>query len=435
MSRQLFGTDGIRGVAGQYPLDNKGCVQIGRAIGVYFAKPGETIVVGYDPRESSPQIADDVTSGLNSVDVNVVLVGVIPTPGLAYVTKNGDFVAGVMITASHNPYSDNGIKVFSKDGSKLPDDVQEKLNDLIETNIKLKSQGTKQINESLVELYVDFLTRTANGKSLNGLKIALDCANGATSYVADRVFSKLGAEISVVSNIPNGTNINVACGATDTRMLQKVVTDNALDGGLAFDGDGDRIIMVDGQGRQLDGDNIMYILSLSNSFTGVVATIMSNLGFENALKSHGIDLRKTSVGDRYVLEGLEQSGYYLGGEQSGHIILTEFAGTGDGMLAGIHTLVSVLKSGKSLSDWRDELKLLPQVLINIPLSDKSLLDKTIIKEYIATQTADLGDSGRLLVRPSGTEPKARVMVESNDAEMRANIIADKLQELIKEISN
>ncbi len=432
MSRRLFGTDGIRGVASEYPLDNAGCVQIGKAIGKYFAKPGESIVVGYDPRESSPRIAEHVVVGINSIGVDVVIVGVIPTPGLAYLTKCGNFSAGVMITASHNPYTDNGIKVFGPNGDKLPDDTEEALNTLIESNIDAHESGNSTTNDSLIKTYENFLVESADGYSLSGLNLALDCANGATSGVAGRVFKKLGASVTSISDAPNGTNINVDCGATDTNALQKLVVDKQFTVGLAFDGDGDRLMVVDGMGRQLDGDNVMYILSVSNSLSGVVATIMSNLGFENSLKNKGIELLKTSVGDRYVLEGLEKTGYKLGGEQSGHIILTDFAGTGDGMLAGIHTLIAILKSNKSVEEWRDELKLLPQALVNIPLADKSLLDLPEIKEYILSQTSDLGDSGRLLIRPSGTEPKARVMVESADAESRAKIIAEKISELLKE---
>lgn len=435
MSRQLFGTDGIRGVASEYPLDNAGCVQIGKAIGVYFGKPDMPIVVGYDPRESSPRICEDVSEGLISVGVDVVIVGIIPTPGLAYITKTGNYSAGVMITASHNAYTDNGIKVFGPQGDKLPDDTEEKLNSLIESTIETKNSGKKTTDEQLIKSYEDFLCESAKGQKLENLNIALDCANGATSGIASRIFTRLGANVTSISDSPNGTNINVSCGATNTNALQKLVVDNNLTAGLAFDGDGDRLMVVDNTGRQLDGDNVMYILSMANSFSGVVATVMSNLGFENALKAHGIELQKTSVGDRYVLEGLEETGYSLGGEQSGHIILTEFASTGDGMLAGIHTLLAVLKSGKTLSEWRDELKLLPQVMVNITLTDKSLLNNPRLKEYIELQTSDLGDSGRLIIRPSGTEPLLRVMVESDDAESRAKIIADKLQGLILEVSS
>lgn len=435
MSRQLFGTDGIRGVASEYPLDDAGCLQIGKAVGMYFGKPGMPIIVGYDPRESSHRICENVSNGLIAVGVDVVIAGVIPTPGLAHLTKTGNFSAGIMITASHNPYTDNGIKVFGSNGDKLSDDTEEKLNSLIESTIETKNSGNKTTDEQIIKIYEDFLCESAKGLTLQGLNIALDCANGATSGIASRVFTRLGANVTTLSDKPNGTNINVDCGATNTKALQKQVVENNLSAGLAFDGDGDRLMLVDDMGRQLDGDNIMYVLSLANSFTGVVATVMSNLGFDNALKAHGIDLLKTSVGDRYVLEGLQQTGYPLGGEQSGHIILTEFAGTGDGMLAGIHTLLAVLKSGKTLSEWRDELKLLPQNTVNIPLSDKQLLENPKVKDYITAQTSDLGELGRLLIRPSGTEPLLRIMVESEDAVSRAKIISDELEQLIMEISN
>lgn len=432
MIDKLFGTDGIRGVAGLYPLDKSGCIQIGKAIGVYFAKPGDKILIGCDPRQSSDEIVQNVTSGLVAVGVDVISVGVLPTPALAYLTKNSDAVAGVMITASHNPYTDNGIKVFTSSGGKLLDETEEKLNDLINGEIKNKDAGNPSVDISLVTKYEDYLVETMAGARLEGLNIALDSANGATSGVAKRVFERLKANVTTLFDDPDGININDHCGATDTNALQNAVIVHKLDCGAAFDGDGDRLIIVDNKGRQMDGDYIMYILSSTEKHTGVVATIMSNMGLEIALKKQNISLQRTIVGDRYVLEGLENTGYTLGGEQSGHIILPELSTTGDGLLAAIQTLRYVLKSGKKLSEWRDNLELLPQSLVNIPLQNKSLLEREDIKKYIADQTLELENAGRVLVRPSGTEPKARVMVESPDAEVRAKNIAETLTKLLGE---
>ena len=430
MADKLFGTDGIRGVAGQYPLDSSGCIQIGKAIGAYFAKSGDKIFIGYDPRQSSEEIVKNVVDGLVAVGVNVVNVGVLPTPALAYLTKNSDAVAGVMITASHNPYTDNGIKVFTADGGKLPDETEDNLNNLINSEIQNRQTGLASSDASLLLNYEDYLVASMNGDNLEGLKIALDSANGATSGVALRVFERLEANVTAIFDMPDGININDHCGATDTNRLQSVVIDKNLDCGAAFDGDGDRLIMVDSNGRQMDGDYIMYILANSGNHKGVVATIMSNMGLEIALKDKNIILHRTIVGDRYVLEGLDKTGCNLGGEQSGHIILPELSTTGDGLLAAIQTLRYVLKSQKSLNHWRDELKLLPQFLVNIPLTDKTLLEREDIKEYISKQSIELQNSGRVLIRPSGTEPKARVMVESPDAEERAKNIAETLTKLM-----
>lgn len=431
MTGQLFGTDGIRGAAGVYPLDDAGAQQIGKAIGAYFAKPGERILVGQDPRQSSPQLVASVVAGLRAMGSHVDLLGVLPTPGLAYLTKREDAAAGVMITASHNPYTDNGIKVFSADGRKLTDDTQAKLNKVIGDTLAGRPGGQTADRSDLIAGYVDFLVSTAQGVRFDGLSLAVDCANGATSTIAAKVFESLGAAVTSLFDKPDGVNINAGCGATDTRVLQKTVADQRLMAGAAFDGDGDRLMMADANGRQLNGDHIMYILAVAGGLGGVTATIMSNMGLDAALKSHGITLKRTAVGDRYVLEGLEETGYALGGEQGGHVILPAYALSGDGLLAAVQVLKCVKTTGKSLAQWFDELKLLPQELINIPLADKTLLEKPAVRDYIAAQTAELGTSGRLNVRPSGTEPKARVMVESSDAAARARTIADQLTKLFE----
>lgn len=437
MSRALFGTDGIRGPTGVWPLDAAGARQIGKAVGAYFTQPGELVLVGADPRESSPMLVAAVIEGLVVMGVRIENVGVLPTPGLAYLTKQRQAAVGVMITASHNPYTDNGIKVFARGGEKLTDEVESSLNGLIDSNIPERKRGEVIANEAAVKAYEAFLVDCAGGASFDGLNIALDAANGATSGVAQRAFEVLGAQVVTLFDQPNGTNINVACGATDTAALQQVVREQGLDAGAAFDGDGDRVVLVDGQGRALTGDHVLYILAVTSQQPGVVATLMSNVGLVKRLQDHGIKTQRTAVGDRYVLEGLAETGWSLGGEQSGHIILGDLVNTGDGLVTAIVTLARVRASGKTLAEWYDDLPLLPQALVNIPVADQELLQRPEVSDFITLQTAKLGDTGRLNIRPSGTEPKARVMVEAPDAETLAADIAGQLSALLtklKEIS-
>jgi phosphoglucosamine mutase len=432
MSRELFGTDGVRGLAGEYPLDADGARRIGMAVGFNFAETGQKIVVGWDTRESSRTIVDNLTAGLNSVGVDVVLAGVLPTPGLSYLAREtAEFVAGIMVTASHNPYQYNGIKVFDDNGDKLPDETEAVLNSLIKDGVAERGQGGVSSDDKLIRQYEDFLVGTAADLDLRGLRVAVDSANGAASGIAQRVFERLGAAVSVLFDQPDGRNINAGCGATDIAALQKTVTDNQLDLGVALDGDADRLMMVDSLGREVKGDYILYILAVVRQADGVVATVMSNLGFEKALAAKDIKLLRTDVGDRYVLQGLKQTGYKLGGEQSGHIIFPLVLATGDGLLAAVQTLRAVSTSGKSLAQWCDEVELLPQALVNIDLDDKLKLDRTEVKQYIEAKDAELAAMpGRLLIRPSGTEPLARVMVEAPGAQAVAEAIASELKELI-----
>lgn len=434
MNRQLFGTDGVRGLAGEYPLDDKGSTQIGRAVAKLFAKPGQLVVIGCDTRESSAQLVSNVAAGLNASGVNAVLAGVISTPGLAYLTREHDeFVAGIMITASHNPYQYNGIKVFSSSGEKLSDDIEAKLNSLIESELEAADEvGSQSEATELLAQYEDFLVNSLSDVSLADFSIAIDSANGSTSSYAARVFERLGAKVTALSNQPDGRNINADCGATHPSDLAQAVTRHKLDLGLALDGDADRLIMVDEQGREVRGDHIMYILAVDQELEGVVATVMSNVGFEQALKDKGIDLIRAKVGDRYVLEELENTGYKLGGEDSGHIVLPDILKTGDGILAAIQTLGAVKNSGKSLAAWRDEIQLLPQALVNIDLPDKALLSHRAVDSYIQDQNRQMAGKGRLLIRPSGTEPLARVMVEADNAQLVANRIAAELKELLNQ---
>lgn len=430
MSRDLFGTDGVRGLAGTYPLDNEGARRIGMAVAAHFAQPGERIVIGCDPRESSDEIVQAVAEGLSAAGAEAVVIGVIPTPGLAYITReHADLVAGVMVTASHNPYQYNGIKVFDGHGDKLPDDTEAALNRLITGGVE-ERQGGGVSQESPLAEYEDFLVSSAEGFRLEGLRIAVDTANGAASGTGQRVFERLGAHVTALSDRPDGQNINYRCGATDTAALRQSAQEQKLDVGIAVDGDADRLMLVDGQGRELTGDHIMYIVAVAGGLKGVVATSMTNLGVEQALETHGIKLERVAVGDRYVLEGLQRTGFTLGGEQSGHIIFPELLATGDALLAAVQTLKITAESGKSLAQWRDEVTILPQAIVNVPLDDKSRLEQPEVQACIAAAAERLAGRGRLIVRPSGTEPLLRVMVEAAGAESLAQSIADELKELV-----
>lgn len=441
MSRELFGTDGVRALAGQYPLDDAGATAIGRAVGTQFATPGQQIVIACDTRESSTHLVEVVSKGLQQVGVNVVFIGVIPTPGLAYITaQHPEFVAGVMITASHNPYEYNGIKVFSPAGGKLPDAAEERLNYDIESGVPdrpyLDHSGLdpESINKNADELakeYEDFLFASAGGIRLDGMRIAVDTANGAASGVGQRIFERLGAEVIALGNTPDGRNINVNCGATSTAALSQTVSDQDCEFGVAVDGDADRIMMVDNLGRECTGDHLMYLLAVGNGYDHIVATVMTNLGAEQSLAARGVSLDRTAVGDRYVLERLLETNYRLGGEQSGHIILPELTTTGDGLLAAIQVVRVLKTSGKTLSAWRDEVTILPQALVNFRIEDKTRLNSPEVTAVVEAETAALDGTGRILVRPSGTEPLARVMVEAPDALAKAETIAAHIQELVQ----
>lgn len=430
MSRELFGTDGVRGLAGQYPLDQAGATTIGRAVGMHFATPGQQVVMAADPRESSAMLVASVTAGLLQVGVDVVYAGVLPTPGLAYLTREGDFAAGVMITASHNPVEYNGIKVFDEHGDKLSDETEATLNKLIVEGVEDRGTGQATTDQALIKIYEDFLVASAEGLRLTGLRLAIDSANGAASGLATRVFERLGAEVTALSNKPDGHNINADCGATHPEKLTEVVVDSKLNLGIALDGDADRVLLIDEDGREVKGDYIMYIMAVAGGLKGVVATEMSNQGFEQALLKKDITLERTKVGDRYVLEGLSRTGYKLGGEQSGHIIMPDLLATGDGLLAAVRTVKAVGSSGKSLATWCDEVELLPQALVNFPLADKARLELPEAQAYVHEQADKLAGTGRIIIRPSGTEPLARVMVEAPDAQALAEQIATRLKELV-----
>ncbi len=433
MNRELFGTDGVRGLAGEYPLNEEGARHIGAAVGRYFAGQGQSVIIGHDPRESSDDLVKALTEGLMAGGVQVVRVGIIPTPGLAYLTREHDqFKAGIMVTASHNGYEHNGIKVFGSKGDKLPDESEVILNKLIEDPIEEKVGGTVTDKPELIGEYEDFLVSSGHDLDLRGLNIATDTANGAASGLAQRVFERLGARVTPLFDHCDGKNINAHCGATDPRSLVDHVVRNKLALGIAVDGDADRLVMVDAKGQILDGDRLLYILAVSGHHKGVIGTIMSNGGLETALKHQHIVFKRTAVGDRYVLEELLRSGYTLGGEQSGHIIQSQLLETGDALLAAVTILAALRASGRSLHEWREDVQLISQATVNVPLQNKAALNSSAAQHYIDSQTKALGGQGRLLIRPSGTEPLLRVMVEADGAEKRAHDIADELSQLLSQ---
>lgn len=430
MSRGHFGTDGIRGPAYEWPLNKSGAEQIGRAIGAQFAQEGEYVVLGYDTRESSPMLAKALSEGLNASGVHVDHLGVVPTPGLAYATAKTEARAGVMITASHNPASDNGIKVFDSDGRKLADATEVELNGRIMSIIPDRNvRGEPRAAGRRVNDYRRFLANTIDG-DLRGMTIALDTANGAASGIAGQLFGDLGANVGTFFDKPDGQNINDGCGATDTEALQDAVYAGHYDMGFAFDGDADRLIAVDEKGRKLNGDHILYILAKTMGYDKVVATQMTNMGMEQALTQDGHTLYRTDVGDRYVLEGMAAHGALLGGEQSGHIIIADKLWTGDGMLAAIQVARAVRDSRMSLAEWYDQVPMLPQSIVNIDTPYKHRVGETHIADYVASQNEALKGTGRLNVRASGTQNQVRVMVESADARERAESIAAVIGQLL-----
>jgi phosphoglucosamine mutase len=426
LGKELFGTDGIRGVAGEYPLDRATVFAFGVALGkdLATAEANPEVLIGADTRESSPWIAELVAGGLESRGVRVRYAGVITTPGVAYLTRTGAFVAGVMISASHNPYRDNGIKVFGHSGFKLPDAeehaVEQEIFRIREQNPEPQAAAIA-VDDSLDRCYLEFLLSTTSTR-LDGVKLVLDCGNGASYRLAPEVFGRLGAEVVAISTTPDGRNINLNCGALHLESLQHAVVANGADFGAAFDGDADRAIFVARSGRVVDGDGVLLAAARALKGAGrlpgdtVVATVMSNLGLEKALEREGIRMVRTPVGDKYVLEEMVRRGASLGGEQSGHVIFREFATTGDGLLTALR-LFEIAAGAGGLDELIRDLHVYPQKLVNIRVREKKgLTEVPSVAREIRSVEEEFAGSGRVLVRFSGTEPLARVMVEGPDAE-------------------
>jgi len=427
---RLFGTDGARGVANS-ELTCELAMKIGRAAAMVLTescahKP--KVMIGMDTRASSHMLASAIGAGLCSVGADVLVIDVVPTPAVAFLVREYDYDAGVMISASHNPCEYNGIKIFQGNGYKLPDELENEIEEIILDETKVPpvvlggDVGRIHFTSKAVDDYIFHLAMTADG-DFKGMKIALDCANGSASVSARALFTRLGAQCFIINDEPNGTNINENCGSTHLEQLQKYVVENKCDIGFAFDGDADRLLVVDENGDIVDGDKIIAVCSkfmkennkLKNN-TAVV-TVMSNMGFFKFCEKNGINCIKTKVGDRYVLEEMVKNGYVIGGEQSGHIIFLDYATTGDGQMSAIQVLNVLKRTGKKISELASEMQVYPQVLINVRVSNfgKTRLDKDEeVQLAIREASEELGDTGRVLVRVSGTEPLVRVMLEGED---------------------
>lgn len=430
---RLFGTDGVRGVANS-ELTPELAFSLGKAGAYVLSKESEkkpTFLIGMDTRISGDMLENALSAGILAVGGDVIKVGVLPTPAIAYLVKHYDADAGIVISASHNPYEYNGIKFFNSEGFKLDDSIEEEIEDIILRQIDVNSHIThdqigkcREADDNALDIYVKFLESTADF-TLKGRKIVLDCANGAAYQAARMVYDRLGANTVTIGVNPNGTNINDGCGSTHPELLQEAVIREGAFIGLAYDGDADRLIAVDEKGRIIDGDKLICICAKMLKEEGrlaknlVTGTVMSNIGFHKYLKDMGCETRATDVGDRYVLEDMLKTGGIIGGEQSGHIIFLDKTTTGDGILSSIQLVRAVLKSGKNASELSDEIKIYPQVLVNAKVTNENkkryMEDEEVVKAFDEV-SAKLGDTGRLLVRPSGTEPLVRVMIEGEDTE-------------------
>jgi len=444
MTKKYFGTDGIRGTVGEYPITPDFFLKLGWAVGRVFAREGQGFVlVGKDTRISGYMFESALEAGLAAAGVNTRLLGPMPTPGIAYLTRTLRAQAGIVISASHNPYYDNGIKFFSTEGTKLPDDLEHKIEYYLEqpmTTVESAKLGKAKRISDAAGRYIEFCKASIPANiDFSGLRIVVDCANGATYHIAPHVFREVGAEIIEIAADPDGLNINEKCGATKPDLLKDAVIDYRADLGIALDGDGDRLIMVDHKGEVVDGDELIFIIAKARKAAGklqgpIVGTLMSNLGMEHALKKLKIDLLRANVGDRYVMELMKQHGSVLGGEGSGHIICLDRTTTGDGVVAALQVLAEVHRTGKSLYELKSEMSKYPQVLVNVKVAKKvdPNSNETIQKAVQAVEK-ELGDSGRVLLRASGTEPLIRVMIEGVNEDVvrkHANELADVVKNAI-----
>ena len=446
MSRKYFGTDGVRGCVGEAPITPDFCLRLGYAAGKTLVarehlRPGDrpAVIIGKDTRISGYMLESALEAGFAAAGVDVFLAGPLPTPAIAYLTRALRLQAGVVISASHNPFQDNGIKFFSAAGTKLPDSVEFEIEARLDEPMGCEPSarlGKAQRIDDARGRYVEFCKNTfPNELDLRGMKIALDCAHGAAYTVAPKVFHELGAELVLVGAEPNGMNINDKVGATSPQSIREAVLSSGADLGIALDGDGDRIVMVDGNGAIYDGDKLLYVIAKASvaagSANGVVGTLMSNLGFEHAVGRLGLPFARAKVGDRYVLEMMHANGWKLGGENSGHIICLDRHTTGDGIIAGLQVLAALRQQGKKLEDMCADLVFYPQKLVNVPIkAGFAWADSAAIADAVKAATAELADKGRVLLRPSGTEPLLRVMVEGEDGAM-VDRLAHGLAEVVR----
>jgi phosphoglucosamine mutase len=440
-NRKYFGTDGIRGKVGETPITPDFVLKLGWAAGKVLARHGsKKIIIGKDTRISGYMLESALEAGLAAAGLTAAFTGPMPTPAIAYLTRTFRAEAGIVISASHNPFDDNGIKFFSSEGTKLPDDVEEAIELEMEKPITCVESAQLGRASRIVDAagrYIEFCKGTFPSElNLNGLKIVVDCANGATYHIAPNVLRELGATVIAIGVQPDGMNINKECGATDLKLLQQRVLAEKADIGLAYDGDGDRIMMIDHLGDKVDGDQILYIIAREalrqgQLRGGVVGTLMSNMGLELALKQLGIPFTRAKVGDRYVLEKMQEKGWRLGAENSGHVILLDKTTTGDGIVASLQVLTAMVRNHMSLHDLCSGMKMLPQVLVNVRFAgEHDPLQSDSVKAVTAEVEKALAGRGRVLLRKSGTEPLIRVMVEGeNEAQVTelANRIADQVK--------
>ena len=443
MTRKYFGTDGVRGKVGEYPITPDFALKLGWAAGRVLSRLGtKKVIIGKDTRISGYMLESALEAGLSAAGISAVLTGPLPTPAVAYLTKTFRAEAGVVISASHNPYYDNGIKFFSASGEKLPDEVELAIEaELDKPMVCVDSEllGKASRMQGAADRYIEFCKGTfPSSLSLSGLKLVVDCANGAAYHIAPAVFSELGAEVVAIGVQPNGLNINDQCGATSTALLQKTVVEQKADLGIALDGDSDRIMMVDSQGNVADGDQLLYVLAKQALINGqlkggVVGTLMSNMGLEVALAKLGIPFVRANVGDRYVMEQLLERNWWLGGENSGHVICRNMVTTGDAIVAALQVLAVVRQSGNTLDELLTDMPMMPQILVNVRFSGNSQpLESELVKTAVSNAEKAMKvdtetPKGRILLRKSGTEPLIRVMAEAESADLAeewANHIAE-----------
>ncbi|WP_343562196.1 phosphoglucosamine mutase [Kiloniella sp. b19] len=452
MARKLFGTDGIRGTANSNPVTAEIAMAVAKAAGSHFTRGDHrhTVVIGKDTRLSGYLLEPALTAGFIAVGMDVILLGPVPTPAVGMLTRSMRADMGVMISASHNPYQDNGIKLFGPDGFKLNDAVEAEIEALVEDPSSIALAPSEKLGrarrlDDAAGRYIEFVKNSfPRDLRLDGLKIVVDCANGAAYKVAPTVLYELGAEVIPVAVQPDGFNINKNCGATAPGTLREAVVTHNADFGIALDGDADRLIMVDEKGQVIDGDQVMALIAKTLHQSGqlkgngVVATVMSNMGLENYLKELGLDLIRTSVGDRYVLEEMRKSGYNLGGEQSGHMILSDHATTGDGLMAALQVIAAILRDGRKASEVMRAFEPYPQILKNVRISSGQPLDEVLdlsqVREAIDEGGRSLEGSGRVLIRKSGTEPVIRVMAEGREND-QVNAVVDRIKAVIEQAAD
>ncbi|BAW79774.1 phosphoglucosamine mutase [Candidatus Nitrosoglobus terrae] len=441
MGKKYFGTDGIRGKVGEYPIAADLMLHLGWAVGKVLARRRHSkVLIGKDTRISGYMFESALQAGLSAAGVDIKLLGPMPTPAIAYLTRTLHAEAGIVISASHNPYYDNGVKFFSSTGTKLADEVELAIERKLESPMQTVDSSLLGKVERVVDAsgrYIEFCKSTGPASvDLSGLKLVVDCAHGATYHVAPDVFSEMGADVTAIGISPNGLNINDNCGSTAPESLQRKVLECQADVGIALDGDGDRVIMVDHRGEIVDGDEILYIIARARQRSGmlagagVVGTLMSNLGLERALSALGIVLMRAQVGDRYVLEMLQHNNYSIGGESSGHIICLDRTTTGDGIISALQVLVEMVNVGKSLYELKSTMEKYPQRVVNVPVGQcLDLNDNRIITNAVQEVESQLGEEGRVLLRSSGTEPVVRIMVEGRD-ESQVNVLAQQLAQAV-----